>query len=56
MSPRLILPPVRNPVVEMLEKSLSEFNPKHPRGINCFSIHAHPCIVIMKISIKVPLD
>ena len=40
----------------MWMKSLFEFNTKYSEGIECFSIHADPCIVIMKTSVKVPLD
>ena len=49
-----MLPPIRDPVVEMLAKSLYEFSMKDPGGINCFSIHTDPCIV--KVLVKVPLD
>ena len=51
-----ILPSVSDPVVEMWAKQLSEFNSKYSRGIDCFSIHADPCTVMMKSSVKVPLD
>ena len=55
-SPKLILPPLRDPVVEMWTKSLSESNTKLRGDINCYMMHADPCIVIMKISVKIPLD
>ena len=38
LPPRFIPPSVSDPVVEIREKSLSEFNTKYPGGINCFSI------------------
>ena len=43
------------PCARIVEKPLSEFNTKYSGGIDCFSIHADPCIVVMKSSIKVPL-
>ena len=43
-------------VVKMLAKSFSELNTKYSGGIDCCSIHADPCIVIMKSSVKVLLD
>ena len=50
------LPWVNDPVLELWAKPLSEFNKKYSGGIDCFSIHAHPYIVVMKAFIKVPLD
>ena len=47
---------INDPVVEMWAKPLWEFNRKYSGGIDRFSIHADPCIVIMKRSVEVPLD
>ena len=54
--PSAILLTVSDPVIEMWTKSFSEFKVQFSGGIDCFSIHADPCIVIMKISVKVPLN
>ena len=54
--PSSLLPSVSDPEVEMRTMTLSEFNTKHTGGNDGFSIHAEPCIVIMKSSVKVPLD
>ena len=47
-----ILPSVSDPVV----KPLSEFNTKYFGGIDCFSIRANPCIVIIESLAEVQLD
>ena len=39
LPPRLLS--VNDPVLEMWVKSLSEFNTKYARGINCFSVHVN---------------
>ena len=54
--PSSILQSVSDAVVEMWVKLLSEIHPKYSGGIDCLSIHGKPCIVIMKSSVKVPLD
>ena len=54
--PCSILPSVNDPVAGIWVKPLSEFNAKYSGGIDCFYIHTDPCIVIMKRSVKVPLD
>ena len=45
-----------DPLAEVWVKPLSEFNMKYSGGIDCFFIHADPCIMIMKSSVKVQLD
>ena len=47
---------INDSVVEMQAKPLSEFNKKYFGDIDCFSIHADTCIVIMKSLVKVPQD